>query len=117
MNKINDWFSISDNSSNIIIQYGATTSDKDMGEYLLYYKNLYPSEKKLTVVFDCRNIIYISIPNLYKKLVLMKLMQDTHKKYLEKFYVVLTSKYMRTLIDFAFSIVKPVVPYEIVDSF
>ena len=113
---MNDWFNITDVSDNIIITFNHTTSDKDFDYYLDYYRNIYNSKKNIKVVFDCRNITNISIKNIYKKIILMKIMKPTHQKYLDKFYIIISSQYMKSIINFAFSIVKPVSEYEILDS-
>jgi hypothetical protein len=113
---MNDWFNITDVSDNIIITFNHTTTDKDFDYYLDYYKNIYNSNKNVRVVFDCRNIIYISIKNIYKKIVLMKIMQPIHQRYLDKFYIIVSSEYMKSIINFAFSVVKPVSEYEILDT-
>jgi len=116
MIKHNNWFSITDISDNIIITFNSTTNNQEFEEYLNYYKKIYDSQKHIEVVFDCRNIIYISIENICKKIVLMKTMQPTHKIYLDKFYIIVSSRYMQTVINFAFSVVKPVSEYEILDT-
>ena len=116
MIKHNNWFSITDISDNIIITFNSTTNNQEFEEYLNYYKRIYDSQKHIEVVFDCRNIIYISIENICKKIVLMKTMQPTHKIYLDKFYIIVSSRYMQTVINFAFSVVKPVSEYEILDT-
>ena len=46
----------------------------------------------------------------------MKTMQPTHKIYLDKFYIIVSSRYMQSVINFAFSVVKPVSEYEILDT-
>jgi len=116
MIKHNNWFSIADISDNIIITFNSTTNNQEFEEYLNYYKKIYDSQKHIEVVFDCRNIIYISIENICKKIVLMKTMQPTHKIYLDKFYIIVSSRYMQSVINFAFSVVKPVSEYEILDT-
>ncbi len=116
MIKHNNWFSITDISDNIIITFNSTTNNQEFEEYLNYYKKIYDSQKHIEVVFDCRNIIYISIENICKKIVLMKTMQPTHKIYLDKFYIIVSSRYMQSVINFAFSVVKPVSEYEILDT-
>ena len=116
MIKHNNWFSTTDISDNIIITFNSTTSNQEFEEYLNYYKKIYDSQKHIEVVFDCRNIIYISIENICKKIVLMKTMQPTHKIYLDKFYIIVSSRYMQSVINFAFSLVKPVSEYEILDT-
>ena len=116
MIKHNNWFSIADISDNIIITFNSTTNNVEFEEYLNYYKKIYDSQKHIEVVFDCRNIIYISIENICKKIVLMKTMQPTHKIYLDKFYIIVSSRYMQSVINFAFSVVKPVSEYEILDT-
>ena len=116
MIKHNNWFSTTDISDNIIITFNSTTNNVEFEEYLNYYKKIYDSQKHIEVVFDCRNIIYISIENICKKIVLMKTMQPTHKIYLDKFYIIVSSRYMQTVINFAFSVVKPVSEYEILDT-
>ena len=116
MIKHNNWFSTTDISDNIIITFNSTTNNLEFEEYLNYYKKIYDSQKHIEVVFDCRNIIYISIENICKKIVLMKTMQPTHKIYLDKFYIIVSSRYMQTVINFAFSVVKPVSEYEILDT-
>ena len=116
MIKHNNWFSITDISDNIIITFNSTTNNQEFEEYLNYYKKIYDSQKHIEVVFDCRNIIYISIENICKKIVLMKTMQPTHKIYLDKFYIIVSSRYMQAVINFAFSVVKPVSEYEILDT-
>lgn len=116
MIKHNNWFSTTDISDNIIITFNSTTNNLEFEEYLNYYKKIYDSQKHIEVVFDCRNIIYISIENICKKIVLMKTMQPTHKIYLDKFYIIVSSRYMQSVINFAFSVVKPVSEYEILDT-
>ena len=116
MIKHNNWFSTTDISDNIIITFNSTTNNQEFEEYLNYYKKIYDSQKHIEVVFDCRNIIYISIENICKKIVLMKTMQPIHKIYLDKFYIIVSSRYMQTVINFAFSVVKPVSEYEILDT-
>jgi len=116
MIKHNNWFSTTDISDNIIITFNSTTNNVEFEEYLNYYKKIYDSQKHIEVVFDCRNIIYISIENICKKIVLMKTMQPTHKIYLDKFYIIVSSRYMQSVINFAFSVVKPVSEYEILDT-
>ncbi len=116
MIKHNNWFSTTDISDNIIITFNSTTNNQEFEEYLNYYKKIYDSQKHIEVVFDCRNIIYISIENICKKIVLMKTMQPTHKIYLDKFYIIVSSRYMQSVINFAFSVVKPVSEYEILDT-
>ena len=116
MIKHNNWFSTTDISDNIIITFNSTTNNVEFEEYLNYYKKIYDSQKHIEVVFDCRNIIYISIENICKKIVLMKTMQPTHKIYLDKFYIIVSSRYMQTVINFAFSVVKPISEYEILDT-
>ena len=113
---MNDWFNITHASDNIIITFNHTTTDKDFDYYLDYYRNIYNSKKNIKVVFDCRNIIYISIRNIYKKIVLMKIMQPIHQIYLDKFYIIISSEYMKSIINFAFSVVKPVSECEILDT-
>ena len=113
----NDWFKVyKDNSNNVIITFNRITSNEDFDHYLDYYRNIYNSKTNMKVVFDCRNITYISIKNIYKKVILMKIMQPIHEKYLDKFYLVVTTQYMKSIINFAFSIVKPVSEYEILDT-
>ncbi len=116
MIKHNNWFSTTDISDNIIITFNSTTNNVEFEEYLNYYKKIYDSQKHIEVVFDCRNIIYISIENICKKIVLMKTMQPTHKIYLDKFYIIVSSRYMQSVINFAFSVVKPVSECEILDT-
>ena len=114
---MNDWFKIDyDISDNIVITFNKSTSNEDFDNYLDYYKNLYNSKKHVKVVFDCRNITYISIKNIYKKIILMKMMQSIHQKYLDKFYMIISSQYMKSIINYAFTVVKPVSEYEILDT-
>jgi len=116
MTCINNWFKIEhDICNNIIITFNHATSDEDFDYYLQYYRNMYNSKKIVRVVFDCRNIINISMKNIYKKIILMKIMKPIHETYLDKFYIIISSQYMKSVINFAFSIVKPVSEYEILD--
>jgi len=114
MEKINDWFSVEKNNNNITIVFNDNPNDKDYNQYLIYYANLYAQKERITILFDCSNINYFPINYIYKIVVLMIKMEETHRNYLEKFTIKVTNPRIKTLINLVFDIRPPVVNYEII---
>jgi len=116
MEKINDWFSVEKNNNNITIVFNDNPNDKDYNQYLIYYANLYAQKERINILFDCSNINYFPINYIYKIVVLMIKMEETHRNYLEKFTIKVTNPRIKTLINLVFDIRPPVVNYEIISS-
>jgi len=118
MTLVNNWFSLEkDSEKNLItITFESSATDSEFDYYLEQYKNLYRENETITIIFDARKINNLSLSQIFKKAALMQSMKAIHKKQLKHFYVVANSNYTINIIKSMFSIIKPVVPYNIYNT-
>jgi cytochrome c biogenesis factor len=118
MTLVNNWFSLEkDSEKNLItITFESSATNSEFDNYLEQYKNLYNRNEIFTVIFDARKISNLSPSQIFKKAALMQSMKAIHKKHLKHFYVIANSKYTLNIIKSMFSIIKPVVPYNIYNT-
>jgi len=118
MTLVNNWFSLEkDSEKNLItITFESSATNSEFDDYLEQYKNLYNRNETFTVIFDARKISNLSPSQIFKKAALMQSMKTIHKKHLKHFYVIANSKYTVNIIKSMFSIIKPVVPYNIYNT-
>ena len=117
--EINTWHTIHYIKNNIwkITFYNKCTSILLNNFFLEYKQFLLEKKEKIVIVFDITQLKSINMSEVSHIITFLNSMKSTHKKYLDRFELLLSNHFFINLVDLVFSISPPVVPYKIIKSF
>ncbi len=116
MGKINNWVYVEFKNDYTIIIFGKIVSYDEFIQYMWYYRNLLNSKRK--IIFDLKLIEHIPCNIFLEYIAFIEKMKPIHRKNLEIFYLIFNeNSYIKNLIELAFTIIKPVTPYKIINNY
>lgn len=94
---------------NIYVKFNdKINNEEEFKSFLKEWLELYKDRKDFTFIFDTRNVGMVNISYCYKLKNFISQLKELPKQYLQRSIIIVSSKYVRYLLNIIFKITKPV---------